>query len=820
LFATAAASWYSEHGELSVRRFGTQQQEQDSYTRWGWNHAGKEPAATHDPSYYVGARDVDVHGESEADDLWQNMLMYVRTGERGFWDRALAWNRYYNQEFAFRTDGFPFVWDGAGEWPKVARPEIVIPMTGSDATYLGEFRSGRTDTRLAKTHIWGWGLGDMYHLTGNIDSRNALVDLAEIAERTHGWETPGDPDRYPGSNEQRGFARHWLVAIKAWEVTQDARWQTLMDPIWDLFDQCVCWDGTIGPNIGNYWMTDQSGHAKGVRVNQWNWVAQAHGRYHDVTGDPAVAERIVALGNFAATYALDPHDHSAGLAGCSDTCAPDCEYDYTGSYYALDVPNPGDVWHVNPDLPTCTFDKTPTAMSIDAMVRAYRLNGDLGLIRQAKKHWERYQANSGCPITRPTPPEMKQFLNGDGFINAHLYKRNGEASFASLLFYETESLDVALLDLGDNQWVELTPSASTRRIIEVADGCPGVLSSTTQPMGRSFSGIVAGDGKVYYFGGGHGSYPGNDVEVYDADSNTWSQSYDPECCQDQAACGQDCCASIHGGSPCICPSVSGRPLTEHTYNYADFDAKRKRYISDLCSGTWSFDASTASWTLLNAGGAGCVDAAQGLGIYDKAEDRYVFFAGEGAGRQIKSFDPATNGWTAKQALPAGDVFSFEAEGTYDEKNRNHFVISDNHPNGPKRFWRYDLAADTLTEVTGDVDSSFQSSIASGKTSLDWDETNEVIVLLNGDDAGDLQVWVGDAAGQVFTVQPPTSPAPQDTDAARPGWGLFKYDDRYDVFFYLESVNGGGQVGGAPVNPRLWAYRYRVSDFRMGAAAGP
>jgi hypothetical protein len=215
-----------------------------------------------------------------------------------------------------------------------------------------------------------------------------------------------------------------------------------------------------------------------------------------------------------------------------------------------------------------------------------------------------------------------------------------------------------------------------------------------------------------------------------------------------------------------------------------------------------------------------VDAAQGLGIYDKAEDRYVFFAGEGAGRQIKSFDPATNGWTAKQALPAGDVFSFEAEGTYDEKNRNHFVISDNHPNGPKRFWRYDLAADTLTEVTGDVDSSFQSSIASGKTSLDWDETNEVIVLLNGDDAGDLQVWVGDAAGQVFTVQPPTSPAPQDTDAARPGWGLFKYDDRYDVFFYLESVNGGGQVGGAPVNTRLWAYRYRVSDFRMGAAAGP
>lgn len=59
----------------------------------------------------------------------------------------------------------------------------------------------------------------------------------------------------------------------------------------------------------------------------------------------------------------------------------------------------------------------------------------------------------------------------------------------------------------------------------------------TNPAGRTYSSPVYGEGWVYYFGGGHAGYPGNDVAMFDISSNIWVKSaatpqcYHPQCPQ-------------------------------------------------------------------------------------------------------------------------------------------------------------------------------------------------------------------------------------------------------------------------------------------------
>src|SRR5690242_20272707 len=70
------------------------QAERDAYTRWGWTwKANAEPNAAPDSAYTV--RDPDIHGDTEGDDLWTYLMMYLRTGQQGYLDRAKAWARYF-----------------------------------------------------------------------------------------------------------------------------------------------------------------------------------------------------------------------------------------------------------------------------------------------------------------------------------------------------------------------------------------------------------------------------------------------------------------------------------------------------------------------------------------------------------------------------------------------------------------------------------------------------------------------------------------------------------------------------------------------------
>jgi hypothetical protein len=194
-------------------------------------------------------------------------------------------------------------------------------------------------------------------------------------------------------------------------------------------------------------------------------------------------------------------------------------------------------------------------------------------------------------------------------------------------------MSINLATIPDNTWVKLNPNR--------------------EPAGRSYSGIHYGNGKIFYFGGGHGSYAGNDVEIYDIATNTWTQQYTPELWNDHMstlARQIDTNGACRDGQPSsriralqgaprrmerssshinstgttepgvvnrkhapITPEVSlrnigggpvpgcfpqGRPHTLHTYQMIVWDPTKNKWMARLAAATWTFNPSTKSWELL------------------------------------------------------------------------------------------------------------------------------------------------------------------------------------------------------------------------------
>src|SRR5204862_3247336 len=81
--------------------------------------------------------------------------------------------------------------------------------------------------------------------------------------------------------------------------------------------------------------------------------------------------------------------------------------------------------------------------------------------------------------------------------------------------------------LPDNTWLRL-PTVPTPRYYCVYWTDCSQAELVSSPVGRAYVGTTYADGKIYYFGGGHFSHAGNDVEVFDIGSQTWVQQYPPE----------------------------------------------------------------------------------------------------------------------------------------------------------------------------------------------------------------------------------------------------------------------------------------------------
>ncbi|MDD4890002.1 MAG: hypothetical protein PHU85_08735 [Phycisphaerae bacterium] len=203
LHAMADPAWYFQTGQLPVGQFGTQADELACYKQWGWKY--DENAIPKAPSDIVGRIQRwtcgdDNHFTSEQDTTEALLLMYLRTGGRGFFEAGESWVNYFMDLQTWRTDGWR--WKDGGVWwhggplgssPQRAEDPVTGLRQGMPAEWTNEMKTklgvwGRGMCKdmsfhfLAKEctcHNWGEGLVEWYMITGDRDAYEAAIDTVE-----------------------------------------------------------------------------------------------------------------------------------------------------------------------------------------------------------------------------------------------------------------------------------------------------------------------------------------------------------------------------------------------------------------------------------------------------------------------------------------------------------------------------------------------------------------------------------------------------------------------------------------------------------------
>ena len=369
LFAIAPSSWYAEHGQLTTEKFGSLEDERETYRDWGWTWAAsQEPSYPHQSDYVVTLSRINVHSDSESDATWANLLMFIRTGMPGYWDRTRGWAHYNKWEMAHRTDGFPYAWDGNWVKVKVTRPTLLIPMvTTADNLYLRDVGVGKVDIRgWGGDHTWGWGLLDYYKMTGDIDALEAAEDIGETLEQM--WLTKTDYSTMYGT---RGIARNLMLAVRLYEATGSPRWKTLADHIMTLLLASPGWNETWGMYIAPRIFG-------GLSVGPHH-IAELHHamwQYDMRIGNSEARRRLIKMAAWVKDHAMHP------------------KWLQSSKNVVLDLPTVGQVSYGDGDV-IWTDAKEPIVNSyhtfawVDTLVRGYRMTGDITYLQKAKLYWDR-----------------------------------------------------------------------------------------------------------------------------------------------------------------------------------------------------------------------------------------------------------------------------------------------------------------------------------------------------------------------------------------------------------------------------------------------
>ena len=381
-----------------------------------------------------------------------------------------------------------------------------------------------------------------------------------------------------------------------------------------------------------------------------------------------------------------------------------------------------------------------------------------------------------------------------------------------------DSAAVARLEeMPENSWLRLKPKSRTAYQPAVAPHDPAARDlreravTTTDPISRSYSGLAYGDGVVFNFGGGHASHPGNDVDLYVVDANQWVVQYPPE----SPANGSGEAKVITGAGSSV-PTVTelGRPYVEHTYQQSTYDSRRKRFLSVLASGTWTWDPATAKWTHLSGRALGTFSPGwyTGMGnvVYHAGADAFLAFVsaprkGTQRGVYRLSGDGGTWSYVGGYTGSRKEYSHKEISSVYDPDRREVAVVV-----GYSRLLRYRVEDNSWREVA-----SFPEPLHAGFPNFAYDSRHKVMVFLltprAGDDESDRkgQIWVWDPAKDTWTNPPSPAGAPEPRHGKERA--SFVYDARRNVFVYLQVLSKYCREGGHYAcggDTETWAYRYR------------
>jgi hypothetical protein len=354
---------------------------------------------------------------------------------------------------------------------------------------------------------------------------------------------------------------------------------------------------------------------------------------------------------------------------------------------------------------------------------------------------------------------------------------------------QAAALNPTLLKMADNTWVNLKPKG--------------------MPWARTYSGACFGGGRLWYFGGAHRSYPGNDVHLYDPRTNEWTQATEAE----KPEPGSKEWKSLTGGGGGMRRlTPKGRPFVEHTYQQVCWLPDRRQFfIALVTSGTWTFDPVKREWghlinRLENRGADPRGYWAQNHTLYEPAFGAPVLIVG-GGGAQMYRFEMAAKRWKSLGACPK-ELNWNEFYSTYVPQWKGHLISTMR-----KGFFRFDVPARKLVAVeTPEPLKRCQS--------LSYDAAGGVVIALAPKKVDryrrTVTPWALDVATMKWQPLEPTGPTPvgQCTGA----WATLWYDAAHNVHLLVNFVRRDRQRTFDGGVTETWAYRYKRATPKKDAPA--
>jgi exo-rhamnogalacturonan lyase-like protein len=390
LHARAPSAWYSAHDGMGAGRgFGSVEDETKTYQALklkGAGTPGKMPNEKPNPNLYRAW--FDAHRTSECDQIRGLTLGYVRSGQRGFLDRAAAWARYWRTFLLYRSDEWTYGKDGRYRTPK--------------------WGSGRVCSE--GCHFYVVGLFNYALLTGDLHALEGAFDGAEFANVCwYGQYSGKKPGSRISTYGSRGFARCYVVVARAYDVARNDQWRKALLHYVNVATQTPERDSRGFTLFGSF---TNAGRAKGaakrsgpaamkifadekVEIVGKDCKHPKYGQWRPkcISSWP---EAIESIANYSAWEALRDSKGPAAQVAAEDAKDYAVAQAYLGqkylfhpvqkivsSYPYMDFPLPGMVPNMNggkwkKHIPG-TGDSWYTKWWPDVLARGYKLTGDPGL---------------------------------------------------------------------------------------------------------------------------------------------------------------------------------------------------------------------------------------------------------------------------------------------------------------------------------------------------------------------------------------------------------------------------------------------------------
>lgn len=370
--------------------------ERKAYQSWGWTWStSKEPNFSGDSSYTVS--NPDIHGDTEGDDLWTYIMMYRRTGQKGYLDRANAWARYFKQDYR--------------------------------SCVGDQYRNFCYDRdAFGADHLWGWGLIALYEYNGDAAALAEAENIGGVVEGLYAANSPFGclPNNACTHYGIRQAARHLLIATRLAEVTSKSRWVTLRDKILNLLMASSEWDAARGMYFFGNFVTDEvvgaGAWAAGARIVsafQIGVLAEAFSQAYRMTSRVDIKNRMIAMAHFVDQYGLDP------------------TYQYTASFFGIVN---GHVWHsYSATQPVTSWDPVYTTDLVNTLVWGYKFTGEINYYNRAKYFFNRgTKGVYGSPTQRAAADNVVHHFVDTIFDsstgNVYLAYNKGELQYTYALF--------------------------------------------------------------------------------------------------------------------------------------------------------------------------------------------------------------------------------------------------------------------------------------------------------------------------------------------------------------------------------------------------